>query len=676
MHLRHAISQFNALLYYRMASRGSVSSMETPLQNFRSYPDLSAHNIAALMPAAAQYSLHLPLHHCQDKVQRILRFVESECEVLPSKERCPYVVVVEVLEQTFDCKSEQLYTQGISPSVYLPSGVANGQILHAGQAKLPLSAGAVSPVSTTSVEALSESVDQRNSLQIGIPHLRAATKGTLAHSISRGTNRGKLLTDSLEHIKSSGGSSSNRYRRGHRLYPTNEFPSVTSRSDAQSLGNTLEQLQEAYELYDEASDSAASVRVAESEAEAEAVDLDGPAPPMLQVKPSNQHQNTQMFARPDAIRDRNKQDCEVDALEVVEPECERVEQGATEPASVSFLRGGGNSASEHPASSTHVPGKRVFSRSPGRHRRRIRSSTALPQGQEAAGLSSSPPLPPVDEPAREEVRATPKVFPERPFGDPRQYSSPARSNEYVSGNHGHSHGYGYVNSNGDEIWQRDAAGVDNEHSNVIDARPHSFMHDPTLQHHPHYQHQHQHLPRATGYPHPHAQLQQPRAYVRPRTWQERKAIVRASSPFGKLPGWDMKSFIVKSGDDLRKEVFACLIAFCCCVSSTHHPSCTTCVQSYQLCSIDISSRFSLYQLCCVLAWNDTSQVLAMQLMEFCKKVFEMEGLDIYLRPYQILRYAYRQPGIVESMQSVLCWPLWQILFRNLHALTSFCMYAM
>lgn len=30
----------------------------------------------------------------------------------------------------------------------------------------------------------------------------------------------------------------------------------------------------------------------------------------------------------------------------------------------------------------------------------------------------------------------------------------------------------------------------------------------------------------------------------------------------------------------------------------------------------------------------------MQLMEFCKKVFELEGLDIYLRPYQIVRYIY------------------------------------
>jgi hypothetical protein len=28
----------------------------------------------------------------------------------------------------------------------------------------------------------------------------------------------------------------------------------------------------------------------------------------------------------------------------------------------------------------------------------------------------------------------------------------------------------------------------------------------------------------------------------------------------------------------------------------------------------------------------------MQLMEFCKRVFELEGLDIYLRPYQIVRY--------------------------------------
>jgi hypothetical protein len=61
-------------------------------------------------------------------------------------------------------------------------------------------------------------------------------------------------------------------------------------------------------------------------------------------------------------------------------------------------------------------------------------------------------------------------------------------------------------------------------------------------HHEYQVHQHQ------------QQAQSFRRYVRPKTAEERKAIVRSQSPFGHLPGWNMKSFIVKVGDDLRKEV--------------------------------------------------------------------------------------------------------------------------
>lgn len=45
-----------------------------------------------------------------------LQFVESECEVLPSKERCPYLVVAEMLEQPFTSNSEEIYTQGTCKS--------------------------------------------------------------------------------------------------------------------------------------------------------------------------------------------------------------------------------------------------------------------------------------------------------------------------------------------------------------------------------------------------------------------------------------------------------------------------------------------------------------------------------------------------------------------------------
>ena len=39
-------------------------------------------------------------------------------------------------------------------------------------------------------------------------------------------------------------------------------------------------------------------------------------------------------------------------------------------------------------------------------------------------------------------------------------------------------------------------------------------------------------------------------------WEDKKARVRAASPFGHLPGWDLRSMIVKTGDDLRQELFA------------------------------------------------------------------------------------------------------------------------
>lgn len=40
-------------------------------------------------------------------------------------------------------------------------------------------------------------------------------------------------------------------------------------------------------------------------------------------------------------------------------------------------------------------------------------------------------------------------------------------------------------------------------------------------------------------------------------WLVRKERIRKASPFGHLPNWDMFSVIVKTGDDLRQEAFAC-----------------------------------------------------------------------------------------------------------------------
>lgn len=67
------------------------------------------------------------------------------------------------------------------------------------------------------------------------------------------------------------------------------------------------------------------------------------------------------------------------------------------------------------------------------------------------------------------------------------------------------------------------------------------------------------------------------------------------SAFGHLPGWNLKSFIVKSGDDLRKEE------------------------------------------------------LTMQVIEFCQKIFQADGLDIYLRPYEIVSTGF-QSGFIEYLE--------------------------
>ncbi|RLN53504.1 hypothetical protein BBJ28_00013643 [Nothophytophthora sp. Chile5] len=40
------------------------------------------------------------------------------------------------------------------------------------------------------------------------------------------------------------------------------------------------------------------------------------------------------------------------------------------------------------------------------------------------------------------------------------------------------------------------------------------------------------------------------------SWQAKKERIRASSPFGHLPGWNVISLISKSNDDIRQEVFA------------------------------------------------------------------------------------------------------------------------
>jgi len=152
MHLKNALRQCNGFIFHRMVSRVTLpqerqsavkqeadrahyydpyglEGHSAPHQDSFGYGEDSYHwsgyrsetvelssmspqEVAKLCPAAAFHSLHLPLQHSRDGVLRLLRIAEEECEVLPSKERCPYLVVVEVLEQPYSCNSPMLYSHG------------------------------------------------------------------------------------------------------------------------------------------------------------------------------------------------------------------------------------------------------------------------------------------------------------------------------------------------------------------------------------------------------------------------------------------------------------------------------------------------------------------------------------------------------------------------------------
>lgn len=97
-------------LQHYQQQQQQVAAMTTRDKAFQPTATTARH-VAALCPEVAAYSLHVPLQHCREKVQRLLQFVVSECEILPSKERCPYLLVAEVLEQPFTCKSSELFAQ-------------------------------------------------------------------------------------------------------------------------------------------------------------------------------------------------------------------------------------------------------------------------------------------------------------------------------------------------------------------------------------------------------------------------------------------------------------------------------------------------------------------------------------------------------------------------------------
>ncbi|TFJ85191.1 hypothetical protein NSK_003614 [Nannochloropsis salina CCMP1776] len=59
---------------------------------------LTEEHIARQCPEVAAHSVHLPMLDGSSPIFRFLRLVSAECELLPSRERCPYMVVAELLQ--------------------------------------------------------------------------------------------------------------------------------------------------------------------------------------------------------------------------------------------------------------------------------------------------------------------------------------------------------------------------------------------------------------------------------------------------------------------------------------------------------------------------------------------------------------------------------------------------
>lgn len=65
---------------------GIPNTVDSSLDIYRNYPTpgtshMAVDRLLSLLPQASCHSLHFPLQKCQDKAQKILRFVESHCEV-------------------------------------------------------------------------------------------------------------------------------------------------------------------------------------------------------------------------------------------------------------------------------------------------------------------------------------------------------------------------------------------------------------------------------------------------------------------------------------------------------------------------------------------------------------------------------------------------------------------
>ena len=425
-------------------------------------PTITAQQVASLCPEVAAYSLHIPLQHSREKVQRLLQFVVPECEILPSKERCPYLLVAEVLEQPFTCKSAELYAQRQALGV-------------------------------SALDAI-----QGRSRDLSSLYLQS--QATNYADIEGRENKGVI--DVAEHQEGD----SDRSSTGGM---SSSISSSSCYDQVEELASPLVEAQKVAERPEYASNS-----------------------------------NIETFAREFSSAD------------------EEENKGGN-----GLLSGSPLPLSRKPTGSLPVDGMR------GGHTEAQGYGNGPPPGynpQQGQGRYAAPESP-----------YTTQAVPYDPQDAAPQFPQ-AGGNEPPSHIGSHSGLLGYQNQNlGQE--QGHFGDSDCHHSS-------SNRMGPALQ-----PQQHQQGASREQYGGPPAGFLQ-KKFARSATWAEKEASVQARSPFGHLPGWALKSFIVKSGDDLRKEM------------------------------------------------------LAQQVVEMMKQVFESADLDIHLTPYQIVTTG-ANAGLVEFINT-------------------------
>lgn len=474
-HLQNAVSNLNNWLYNRMLGKGQVDVNPDNVVSADFHSGVTPQMVAQNCPLAAAYSVHLPLQHCSDKVQRVLRFVENECEVLPSKERTPYLLVAEMIEQPFTCKSEELFAQG-HPLGLSIEDVINGRSL------------------------------RNYRLFLQPPQLHHQHPAT----ITTGPGPSLAATDAID-IDSI-------LNSGLDAFVSTTLPSEPRPVRPECVAAPME---ERADLCDPPSESDFDT-LAEAEAETENVrtfaredmplapgagagmwanELDlrgGHLPPE-----GGADMYGQPYGQPQAAQYLSQQQ---------QQQCQQQQQPQYQYQQPTPMQYGGSGGAPSPWDGSAVP-----------------PPAGYPQG--GGGMYG-------------------------PGGD--QYPDQNAPNGYGSGPYP-VEGSGYMGN-----------GYGNGNGNGMD-------------------------PHVPGMPGMGMGMGMRKTFMKGKTWEEKKALIQSASAFGHLPGWTVKSFIVKAGDDLRKEI------------------------------------------------------LAMQVINLCQQIFQSEGIDVALRPYQIVSTGL-QSGLVEFVE--------------------------